>query len=214
MTGKRENERDATVISEGLLQKSINTLLIILTKFLSGLVVRAQYQVKREGLEQLPKESAFVLLPKHQRWLDIPLIGWATPKPLYYMAKYELFANPLIGWYLSAIGGIPINRAKPLASRRSLQRMFAHLSRNVGIVVFPEGTYYQNRVGRGKAGLIKMIRARLNVPFVPVGIRYEERKGRGLLKIKFGKPMQSEADVTTELFLEKIMKEIAILSEL
>ena len=203
-----------TVIPEDRLRKGINTLLIILTKFLSGLLVRAQYQVKREGLEQLPKGSAFVLLPKHQRWLDIPLIGWATPRPLYYMAKYELFLNPLAGWYFSAIGGIPINRAKPLASRRSLIRMFAHLGYGAGIVIFPEGTYYSNRVGQGRAGLIKMIRARLPVPFIPVGIRYEERKGRGLVKIKFGKPMQPEAGVTTELFLENIMKEIAILSEL
>lgn len=214
MTNKIEIERETTDSTDGPLRKSIHTLLIILTKFLSGLVVRARYQVKREGLEQLPAENPFVLLPKHQCWLDIPLIGWVTPRPLYYMAKYELFANPLIGWYLSAIGGIPINRAKPLASRRSLQRMFAHLNRNVGIVIFPEGTYYRNQVGRGRAGLIKMIRARVNVPFVPVGIHYEERKGRGLLKIKFGKPMLPEADVATELFLEKIMKEIAILSEL
>ena len=203
-----------TLITEGPLRKSINTLLIILTKFLSGLLVRAQYRVKREGLKQLPKGSAFILLPKHQRWLDIPLIGWATPRPLYYMAKYELFSNPLAGWYLSAIGGIPINRAKPLASRRALLRMFMYLNRGVGIVIFPEGTYYHNRVGRGRAGLIKMIRARVNVPFIPVGIHYEERKGRGLVKIMFGKPMQPEAGVTTELFLENIMKEIAILSEL
>jgi 1-acyl-sn-glycerol-3-phosphate acyltransferase len=203
-----------TVFSEVRLRKGIHNLLIILTKFLSGLLVRALYQVKREGLEQLPKGSAFVLLPKHQRWLDIPLIGWATPRPLYYMAKYELFLNPLVGWYLAAIGGIPINRAKPLASRRSLLRMFVHLNHGAGIVIFPEGTYYNNHLGRGRAGLIKMIRARLPVPFIPVGIRYAERKGRGLVKIKFGKPMLPEAGLTTELFLENIMKEIAILSEL
>jgi 1-acyl-sn-glycerol-3-phosphate acyltransferase len=196
-------------------KRGINRILYLFTKYLSGLVLTLFFQIKEEGIEHLPKEKAFILLPKHQRWWDIPLIGWVTPWPLYYMAKYELFLNPLIGWYLSTIGGIPINRANLLSSRRSLIQMLEHLGSGNGIVIFPEGTYYRNQVGQLRPGLIKMVRARLNkVSFIPVGIRYTERKGRKQVKIKFGKPMEQDSGLNTEVFLEKVMKEIAILSEL
>jgi 1-acyl-sn-glycerol-3-phosphate acyltransferase len=207
-------KRQQELSSRQWTKRGINWLLFILTKYIGGLFLAAIYRIKREGLEHLPKGSAFILLSKHQRWLDIPLLGIATPRPLYYMAKYELFLNPLVGWYLSALGGIPINRAKPLSSRLSLIKMLEHLEKGEGIAIFPEGTYYRNRVGQGRVGLIKMIRARLNVPFIPVGICYAEHKGRRLVKIKFGKPVEPGVGLATEVFLARIMEEIAVLSEL
>jgi 1-acyl-sn-glycerol-3-phosphate acyltransferase len=203
-----------TVFSSKRSGKKLNLVLYVLTRSLGSLVVKILFKVQKQGTENLPRNSAFILLPKHQHWLDIPLIAWATPRPLYYMAKHELFSNPLSGWFLGAIGGIPINRGKLLASRGSLVQMLALLASGAGIVIFPEGTYYRNQVGQGRPGLIKLIRSRIAVPFIPVGIRYENGKGRKQVKVKFGKPLEPDAGLTTKLFLEKVMNEIAILSEL
>ena len=66
------------------------------------------------GLDHLPRDSAFILLCKHQRWEDIPLLGLASPRPLYFIAKYELFKSRLGSRFFGSLGGIPLNRQRPL----------------------------------------------------------------------------------------------------
>jgi hypothetical protein len=77
-----------------------------LTRIIARLLLAPFFRVVVSGLENLPAESAFILLPKHQRWEDIPLLTLATPRRLYYVAKHELFKNPLGSWYVTSLGGI------------------------------------------------------------------------------------------------------------
>lgn len=172
------------------------------------------FRIKTHGIEYLPTKSAFILLPKHQRWQDIPLLSLATPRPLYYMAKYELFLNPVARWFLSSVGGIPLNRRRPMESRSSLQGMIGYLRKGEGIVIFPEGTYYRNKMGPGHAGLIKMIISRSRVPFIPVGINYSKKRGRTLAQINFGGSIYADASAKADDLLSQIMTEIAQLSGL
>ena len=166
------------------------------------------------GLENLPGKNAFILLPKHQRWEDIPLLSLAAPRPLYYIAKYELFTNPVSRWFLSSVGGIPLNRSRPLESRQSFRALIYFLRKGEGIVIFPEGTYYNNEMGRGQVGLIRMIHSRFMVPFIPVGIHYLKKRGKRIVRIDFGRPIYEKSSVTAEGLLDRIMKEIARLSDL
>ena len=171
------------------------------------------FRVEARGLEHLPDAGAFVLLAKHQRWEDIPLLGLSVPKPLYYVAKAELFRSVPSRWLLSAMGGIPLNRERPLESRRSLRRIIEHLHGGAGVVVFPEGTYYPARMGPPRTGLVRMVLSKTSPPFVPVGIRY--RKGfRTGVEIRFGRPVQPESSREARPFLERMMTEIAGLSGL
>lgn len=170
------------------------------------------FRLRVRGQENIPSHNAFVLLPKHQRWEDIPLLGLATPRSLYYVAKQELFTISIISWFLSALGGIPLNRSRPMESRQSLRFIQELLEEGEGIVVFPEGTYYKNRMGPGHVGLIRMIMSHSKVPFIPTGIRYEARECRTEVKIKFGRPIYKDSSANADLFVEQIMKEIAQLS--
>jgi 1-acyl-sn-glycerol-3-phosphate acyltransferase len=184
------------------------------TKFIAKPILSLFFRLDTGGVENLPKESAFILLPKHQRWEDIPLLGLATPRPLYYIAKYELFLNPLSGWYLSALGGLPLNRERPLESRQTLKTMIGLLREGEGIVIFPEGTYYRGSMGPGYAGLIRMVRSRVMIPYIPVGIRYVRKGRRTHVRIRFGHPLFETSSETMEGLLKMIMREIAILSEM
>lgn len=172
------------------------------------------FYIKISGLESLPKHSAFVLLPKHQRWEDIPLLAIATPRPLYYIAKYELFENTLSEWFLKSLGGIPLNRQRLFESRRYLAVTVALLQEGEGVVVFPEGTYYPNKMGSGQAGMVRLILSRLSLPFIPVGIRYSLEGWRTRVRINFGKAFYADPSVSSDKFLELMMEEIARLSEL
>ena len=143
------------------------------------------FRVRVRGVERVPEDSAFVLLVKHQRWEDIPLLGLSVSQPLFYVAKAELFRTPPFGWFLASLGGIPLNRQRPLESRRFLKRMIEHLQGGEGVVVFPEGTYYRDCMGPGRVGLVRMVLSRTAPPFVPVGVRY--RRGlRTSVVIRFG----------------------------
>jgi 1-acyl-sn-glycerol-3-phosphate acyltransferase len=166
------------------------------------------------GLENLPAESAFILLPKHQRWEDIPLLALATPRRLYYVAKHELFKNPIGSWYVTSLGGIPLNRKRPLESRRFLTATIDYLKNGEGVVVFPEGTYYLSVMGPGQIGMVKFILSRLSLPFIPVGIRYTRDKWRMVVRIKFGKKFYATDGKPANSFLDNMMNEIAELSGL
>ena len=172
------------------------------------------YRLETEGDKYLPRENAFILLPKHQCWQDIPIIALATPRPLYYIAKHELFKNRFAGWFLKSLGGIPLNREQPLKSRDSIRAMIEFLENGEGVVVFPEGTYYKDKVGPGKAGMVRLLVSRLSFPLIPVGINYSRRGFRILVQVCFGKPIYPDEETSPNSTLEAVMRQIALLSGL
>ena len=187
-------------------------LILCLTRPTARIFLSQVFRIKTRGQENLPNHSGFILLPKHRRWEDIPLLSLAAPRPLYYVAKYELFLNPVSRWFVSSLGGIPLNRSRPLESRQSLKTMLELLEKGEGIVIFPEGTYYRTRMGPGHVGLIRMIQSRSTVSFIPVGINYAAKSARTLVEINFGRAVYEGSSNRVETFLDQMMKEIARLS--
>jgi len=179
------------------------------------------YHFEVHGKNHLPEEGPIIILPKHQYWTDIPLIGLAFYNiHLNYIAKKELFRLPLIRTFLTTLGGIPLNRALPIKSLDSFRYIHLLLKRKQMIVIFPEGTYYRGIVGRGKSRLIKMIlkfqeeQMPKPIPFVPVGINYQKMRFRKRVIIKIGKPLYAKRESEAEEFTQKIIKAIASLSDL
>ena len=191
--------------NEGFLKVLIILVRVLLAPF---------YRIEVKGLKNLPRNRAFILLPKHQRWEDIPLLGLATPRPLYYIAKYELFTNALSNRFFSSLGGIPLNRQRPLESRRFLEATIELLKKGEGVVIFPEGTYYPNRMGPGQTGMVRFVLSRLQLPFIPVGIHYATDGWRTRVRINFGKAFYTDSSLAAGTFVDRMMKEIAILSGL
>ena len=184
------------------------------TKIAARILLWPIFIVKTKGRENLPQKSACILLPKHQRWEDIPLLGLATPRPLCYVARFDLFENLYSNWFLRSLGGIPLNRQRPLESRASLKTILTYLKRGEGIVVFPEGTYYKNTLGPGRSGMVKFVLSRMTLPFIPVGIRYVPQGIRTVVRINFGNARFANPAVPIASFLHDMMQEISVLSGL
>jgi len=185
-----------------------------LTKRLATFILWPLFKIRANGHFNIPKEGPFVILPKHQRWEDVPLISISIARPVYYMAKYELFINPLSRWLLSSLGGLPLNRSNPSDSISSVKKLFNLLEKGEGIVVFPEGTYYKKRVGRLHRGLIRMILARYKVPLIPVGITYSRPGQRILANIEIGRPVYTKASDDIDQSINLAFNEMARLSGL
>jgi 1-acyl-sn-glycerol-3-phosphate acyltransferase len=125
-------------------------------------------QLEVEGHPNLPGERACVVAANHVTNLDVFPLQFALPRPLFFMAKSELFASPVMDWLVRQLGAFPVQRgaSDPWAMDH------ARLVLDSGLVLgmFPEGT----RSGGRGLGVAKTGAARLaiekKVPIVPVGI--------------------------------------------
>ena len=192
----------------------INLQVYSITRAAARVFLAPFFEIHVEGQENVPQRGSFILLPKHQRWEDVPLLGLAVSRPLYYVAKIELFVNPLSNWFISSLGGIPLDRRRPLASRRSIRVLVDLLRGGGGLVIFPEGTYYRNSMGSGHVGLIRLIYSQIRAPLIPAGIRYSRKGMRRRVDIHFGETLPWESSATPEAFLATAMQGIRALSGL
>jgi 1-acyl-sn-glycerol-3-phosphate acyltransferase len=178
------------------------------------------YRIQVEGKKNIPGGPA-IILPKHQFWTDIPMIGLTLGKPASYVAKHELFMYPLVREFLTWLGGIPINRMDPVKSLSSFRYVENLLKRGEKIILFPEGTYYPNSLGPGKHGFIQAILHFQKgmksvpggaIPFIPMGICYEEGRGRTRVRVRIGTPLISRDESEAREFTGRIVEEIGRLS--
>jgi 1-acyl-sn-glycerol-3-phosphate acyltransferase len=147
-------------------------------RWLTQQTFQRYFRVQVEGLEHWPRGQAAILCPKHQRWEDVPIVGLTFPRPLYYVAKVELFHSLASRRLCEAMGGIPLDRQRPQATLSTFRTLQTLLRRQEQLVLFPEGTYFPDEVGPGKYRFIQLLlrlqkhlpQARL--PFIPLGITY------------------------------------------
>ena len=176
------------------------------------------FSLKVQGLENLPVQGPAIICPKHQRWEDIPLIGMAMPPPLHYIAKAELFQQPLIREILGAWGGVPVDRNNPRATLSSFRRLLPLLIDQAYVVLFPEGTYVRGQVGSGRHRLIQLLlkfqhRDGLGLlPFVPVGVSYHPLNWGYRVEVNLGPPLYAAQPKEAPALTAGLMAQIALLS--
>jgi len=176
------------------------------------------FTLRVEGLEHLPGPGPAIICPKHQRWEDIPVIGMALPPPPHFIAKMELFRQPVVRELLGAWGGVPVDRQNPRATLSSFRRLLPLLTKGAFIVVFPEGTYFSGRVGPGKHRLIQLLLKLQGqeglgfLPFVPVGVAYEPRRWGYTVHVKLGPPLAAPGPRQAPALTDALMARIARLS--
>ena len=189
-----------------------NGLAVSIVKLASRAVLSPFFKINIRGTENIPEKGSFVLLPKHQRWEDIPLVAISIERPLYFVAKQELFDNFLSKSFIAMLGGLPIDRRSPVRSRSTYSGLLKKLSWGKGVVVFPEGTYYKNQIGPGHEGLLRMISSNIDTLFIPVGIKYENEKSRVNVRIIIDNAVQGADFLNVTELLSHIMTRIALLS--
>ena len=159
------------------------------------LIVGILRGMEKQGREHIPAQGAVMIAANHIAYFDPPLIGSASPRELYYMAKEELFENSLFGWLISKFNAFPISRGS--FDREGIKRATQVLREGNALLVFPEGTRSKDgNLREPKSGAAKLA-LDTRVPIVPACIDYsgswlkaffQRRK----IKIKFGSPIKPE----------------------
>lgn len=115
--------------------------------------------------------QSYVVISNHASWLDIMANFLATPVPLRFLAKKELFRIPLLAPAMRAIGIVEIDRSKATSLHEWINEQAATVAdRAQSIMVYPEGT--RTRTGelqRFKSGAF-YIAVENQLPILPVAI--------------------------------------------
>lgn len=134
-------------------------------KPLAVFLMRAWFGLSVRGAEHVPSSGPALIVSNHQSILDPPLIGGATRRRIYFLAKAELFRIPVFGWLIRALHARPVRREG--SDPRALKTAARLLKEGKALLVFPEGTRsLDGRLGEGKPG-VGMLAVTSGAPVVP-----------------------------------------------
>jgi len=128
------------------------------------------FRMRRHGTGHIPARGPVILASNHRSFLDPFLIGCLARRPVYFMAKRELFAHPLVAWWLGALGAFPVERG--IGDGTAMATAQRLLERGECVVIFPEGTRVRSGpLGRPKRGVgrLALVTGAAVVPVAVIG---------------------------------------------
>ena len=122
------------------------------------------------GQENLDRGKTYIFAANHQSQFDIFALQGYLGFDFRWMAKKELFAIPIFGAGMRAVGYISVDRSRGRQALQSLNEAAQQINDGTSVIIFPEGTRSKNgQLQAFKSGaMVLAIKAR--VPIVPVAI--------------------------------------------
>ena len=202
-------------------------LLYTLGKLTVGNALMIGWRPHIEGLEYVPRTGGVIFAGNHLSVADELFLGASVPRHLAFWAKSEYFDRAGVkGWFhrnlLTGLGAIRVERGGGRAALTAFDGAIPVLQGGDAVALYPEGTRSPDgRLYRGRTGVARLAVA-AGVPIVPVGVLGTEKvqpigqpypkPARGVITIKFGKPMETagRADDRTSLraLTDEVMAEI------
>jgi 1-acyl-sn-glycerol-3-phosphate acyltransferase len=160
---------------------------------LIGAFLGAIWGVKVTGLENVPLDGPLIIASNHASNLDglLMAVAVAPRRRPFGIGKKELFAVPVLGWFLRETGCFPLDRTGD--ARGALKTALDVLERGGCLYIAPEGT----RVKPGdaprapKAG-VSFLSRHGRAPVVPLRlVGTGEFPRRFPLEVRIGSPLPS-----------------------
>ena len=161
-------------------------------------------RLRIEGAENIPASGGCIAACNHTLGPDYVILGYASPRQVYYMAKSELFKiHPWLTALLHGAGAFPVRRGERDSDAVEQAVKMIHAGFVVGM--FPEGT--RSRTGklqRGRSGAARVAML-AQAPVVPAVVINAERmfspqnwarlRKRDQISVRFGPPLPPPAEI-------------------
>ncbi|MGB2711603.1 MAG: lysophospholipid acyltransferase family protein, partial [Conexibacter sp.] len=149
-------------------EHGVNPILYWLVRAVLQPFFHLYFRLSRIGREHIPQEGPVIFAANHRSFLDPFVIGTMARRPIYYVAKKELFRNRVQAWLLNALGAFPVDRGQ--ADQEMVDTAKAILARGDCVLIFPEGTRVRpGPLGRPKRGVGRLA-LETGAPVVPVAV--------------------------------------------
>jgi 1-acyl-sn-glycerol-3-phosphate acyltransferase len=126
-----------------------------------------------KGKENVPQEGSLLVVSNHMNNADPPLVAVCIPRKTVFMAKEQLFINPVIRYFIRGFGAFPVNRTT--VDRNALRQAKAALDSGLCLVMFPEGMRSQTATMLQAFPGSALIATRSKTTILPLGITGTEK---------------------------------------
>jgi 1-acyl-sn-glycerol-3-phosphate acyltransferase len=167
---------------------------------LAQILVRVSSSVlldlKVYGRENVPLEGGALMISNHQSYLDPAILGAQLWRPMSYLAKSELWKNPIFGALITSLNAFPVRQGA--GDTGAIKETISRLKEGHLLNIFPEGSRTEDGellpIQPGAALVIR----KAGVPVVPAVVDGSFRawpKGQilphpGPVRVMYGKPMK------------------------
>src|ERR671928_516487 len=192
MNSSPSASRTLSVHHERTRTRGVQPVVLAITRAILTPFLLVYFRMQRIGREHVP-DGPVILASNHRSFLDPFVVGICLKRPIYFVAKKELFDKRLTGWFLNCLGAFPIRRGE--SDEESMETARQVLERGDALVIFPEGTRHrEGSLGKAKRGVGRLA-LETGAPVVPVAVHGTERVRRGWrirpvkVKVRLGRPL-------------------------
>ena len=148
------------------------------------------------GLDNIPRDGAFILAGNHTSKLDALLLVSSTKRCIHLLSKIELFKG-FKKHIFYGLGAIPVDRKRKNPEARDIANKY--LMDNHVIGIFPEGTINRTDdiIMPFKYGAVSMAK-KADCFIVPFAITNKYKFLRKSVTVTFGKPYKVTGDIEYE----------------
>lgn len=161
-------------------------------------LLRLLIGMRIEGLEHVPRRGGALVVANHLHNADPILLIAAFPRPVFFMAKKEVWGVPIARFFAELSGAFPVDRGAP--DRAALRHAELEIADGWLVGLFPEGTRSTTGGLKEVYSGVALIAMRTGAPIIPTAIYGTEvlpfngqkgrRRGRGRpqVRVRMGKP--------------------------
>jgi len=171
------------------------------------------FRLEISGAENIPRSTAAIIAANHSSLWDPPVIGGCISRYIHFMAKEELFKNPIFSWIITQLKAFPVKRGA--ADRVAIRNAISLLESGELVGLFPEGTRSKTgQLGKAEPG-VAMIAIKTGAPIIPTAVIgtgevFSSKNFLPKFKVKFGRPIKVEKGKTDKEVLELISQSMMI----
>jgi 1-acyl-sn-glycerol-3-phosphate acyltransferase len=127
--------------------------------------MRTVFRMEVAGAERIPAQGPCILAANHESIVDPYVVGVVTGRPIHFMAKGELWRNPVSRAVMEGFGAFPVERGT--GDGAAVGRAGQLLEQGEVLGIFPQGTCVPRRDRPYLSGAARLALA-TGSPLVPV----------------------------------------------